>query len=133
MTGIEKVCAFIDKAGVFYFLTADGDQPKGRPFGLRLVVDGKLYFGCGTFKNVFKQLTANPKVEVLAVAGNEFLRYDGVAKVVKDEAVLQKVRERSPQIMELYDKNGWEMGLFYLENGHAEIRGMMDLIEEFDV
>jgi len=25
------------------------------------------------------------------------------------------------------------MGLFYLENGHAEIRGMMDLKEEFDV
>ena len=38
-----------------------------------------------------------------------------------------------PQIMALYDKNGWEMGLFYLENGHAEIRGMMDLKEEFDV
>lgn len=24
-------------------------------------------------------------------------------------------------------------GLFYLENGHAEIRGMMDLKEEFDI
>lgn len=30
-------------------------------------------------------------------------------------------------------KNGWEMALFYLENGHAEIRGMLDLKEEFDV
>jgi uncharacterized pyridoxamine 5'-phosphate oxidase family protein len=59
------------------------------------------------------------------------MRYDGEARVVKDEAVLQKVRELSPQIMELYDKNGWEMGLFYLENGHAEFRGMMDLKEEF--
>ncbi len=61
MTNVEKISEFIDKAGVFYFLTTDGDQPKGRPFGLRLVVDGKLYFGCGTFKNVFKQLTANPR------------------------------------------------------------------------
>ena len=33
----------------------------------------------------------------------------------------------------MYEKNGWEMGLFYLKNGHAEIRGMMDLKEEFDV
>ena len=47
--------------------------------------------------------------------------------------MLQKVREAMPQIMSLYDKNGWEMGLFYLENGHAEIRGMLDLKEEFDV
>ena len=133
MTGIEKVCEFLDKAGVFYFLTTDGDQPKGRPFGFRLVYDGKLFFGCGTFKNVFKQLTANPKVEVLAVSGNDFMRYDGAAKVVKDEGLLQAVRAASPQLMEMYDKNGWEMGLFYLENGHAEIRGMMELKEEFDV
>ena len=133
MTNIEKICEFLDMAGVFYFLTTDGDQPKGRPFGFRLVYDGKLFFGCGTFKNVFKQLTANPKVEVLAVSGNDFMRYDGEAKVVKDDGLLQAVRAASPQLMEMYDKNGWEMGLFYLENGHAEIRGMMELKEEFDV
>ncbi len=70
---------------------------------------------------------------VLAVVGGEFMRYDGLAKVVKDDALLAKVREIMPQIMDMYDKNGWEMGLFYLENVHAEIRGMLDLKEEFDV
>lgn len=133
MSNVEKVNEFLDKAKVFQFLTTDGDQPKGRPFGLHMLVDGKIYFGCGTFKNVYKQLTKNPKVEVLAMAGNEFMRYDGTAKVVKDDALLAKVREILPQVMDIYDKNNWEMGLFYLENGHAEIRGMMDLIEEFDV
>ena len=133
MSSAAKVSEFLDKAKVFYFLTTDGDQPKGRPFGFRMLVDDKLYFGCGTFKNVFKQLTANPKVEVLAVAGDDFMRYDGTAKVVKDDALLAKVREAMPGIMAMYDKNGWEMGLFYLENGHAEIRGMMDLKEKFDV
>lgn len=133
MSNAAKVSAFLTEAKTFYFLTTDGDQPKGRPFGFQMLVDDKLYFGCGTFKNVFKQLTANPKVEVLAVKGGEFMRYDGTVKVVKDEVLIQKVRELMPQIMALYDQNGWEMGLFYLENGHAEIRGMMDLKEEFDV
>lgn len=133
MSNAAKVCEFLDKAKVFYFLTTDGDQPKGRPFGFHMLVEGRLYFGCGTFKNVFKQLTANPKVEVLAMNGGEFLRYDGTVKIVKDDTLLEKVRAAMPQIMALYDKNGWEMGLFYLENGHAEIRGMMDLKEEFDV
>ena len=133
MTNVEKVNEFLDKAKTFMFLTTDGEQPKGRPFGFHMLVDNKLYFGCGTFKNVFKQLTANPKVEVLAVSGGDFLRYDGEVKIVKDEALIAKVREAMPQIMALYDKNGWEMGLFYLENGHAEIRGMMELKEEFDV
>ena len=133
MTNVEKVNEFLDKAKTFMFLTTDGKQPKGRPFGFHMLVDDKLYFGCGTFKNVFKQLTANPMVEVLAVNGGDFLRYDGEVKIVKDEALIAKVREAMPQIMALYDKNGWEMGLFYLENGHAEIRGMMELKEEFDV
>lgn len=133
MSNAAKVSKFLDDAKVFYFLTTDGDQPKGRPFGFHMLVGDKLYFGCGTFKKVFAQLTENPNVEILAVNGGEFLRYDGEAKVVKDDALLAKVREIMPQIMEMYDKNGWEMGLFYLEKGHAEIRGMMDLKEEFDV
>ena len=133
MNGCEKVCEFLGKAGTFFVLTTDGDQPKGRPFGLFVPVDGRVYFGCGTFKNVFKQLTANPKIEILALNGMDFMRYDGIATVVKDEAVMAKFRETAPQIMEMYDRNGWEMGVFYLESGHAEIRGMMDLKESFDV
>ena len=133
MSNAQKVSEFLDKTKVFYFLTIDGNQPKGRPFGFQMLVDDKLYFGCGTFKNVFKQITVNPQVEVLAVNGGEFMRYDGTAKIVRDDALLNKVREKMPDIMALYDKNGWEMGLFYLENGHAEIRGLFDLKEEFDV
>ena len=38
-----------------------------------------------------------------------------------------------PQLKETYDKNGWEIVLFYLENGHAEIRGLFEVEEEFDV
>ena len=133
MTNAQKVSEFLSKAKTFYFLTTDGNQPKGRPFGFHMLVEDKIYFGCGTFKNVFKQLTDNPQVEVLAVNGGEFLRYDGTVRIVKDDALLAKVREIMPDIMAMYDKNGWEMGLFYLENGHAEIRGIMDLKEEFDV
>lgn len=133
MTGVEKVKEFLDKAKIYYFLTTDGDQPKGRPFGFKMLIDGKLYFGTGTFKNCYRQLTQNPKVEILAVNGGEFMRYDGTVKIVHDDDLLKKVREAMPQIMATYDKNGWEMGLFYLENGHAEIRGALDLKEEFDV
>jgi len=133
MKNIEKVNKFLDDAKTFCFLTTDGDQPKGRPFGFHLLDGDKIYFGCGTFKNVFSQLTKNPKVEVMAYTDQEFMRYDGTVKIVKDEKLLDKVRSVMPQIMNLYDKNNWEMGMFYLENGHVEIRGMLDLKEEFNV
>ena len=133
MTNVEKVSEYLKSAKVFCFLTTENGRPKGRPFGFHLLYGGKLYFGCGTFKNVFRQLSENPKVEVLAVQKSEFMRYDGEAKIVKDNALLEKVREAMPEIMALYDKNNWEMGMFYLENGHAEIRGLFELKEEFDV
>ncbi len=133
MTNVEKVYDFLSKAKVYYFLTTDGDRPKGRPFGFKYMDGGKLYIGCGTFKNVYKQLVANPKVEIVALADGDWLRYDGEAKVVKDAELLAKVYEANPRLRDMYEANGWEMGLFYLENGHAEIRGMMDVKEEFDV
>lgn len=76
MSNAAKVSNFLDKAKVFYFLTTEGDQPKGRPFSFHLLSDDKLYFGCGTFKDVYKQLEQNPKIEILAMADGEFLRYD---------------------------------------------------------
>lgn len=80
MLNIEKVSEFLDKAKIFYFLITDGDQPKGRPFGFHMLDGGKLYFGAGTFNKCFAQLTQNPKVETLALNGQEFLRYDGTVK-----------------------------------------------------
>lgn len=133
MSNAEKISEFLKKAEVFYFLTTDGDQPKGRPFSFHLLDGDKIYFGTGTFKKCYDQLKRNPQVEVLAVAKGEFLRYDGRAHFVDGAPLMGKVREIMPQIMDMYDKNGWELGLFYLEDGHAEIRGMMDLKEEFDV
>ena len=80
-----------------------------------------------------KYFLEGDQITVLALDGEQFLRYDGEAKVVKDDALLDKVREIMPDIMGLYDQNGWEMGLFCLNGGHAEIRGPFDVIEEFDV
>ena len=75
MSNAAKVNEFLDNAKVFTVLTTDRNQPKGRPLGLHLLVDDKIYFGCGTFKNVYKQLTKDPKVEAIAVVDGEFMRY----------------------------------------------------------
>ena len=33
MKGIDKVYEFLKKCGTYYFATADGNQPRVRPFG----------------------------------------------------------------------------------------------------
>lgn len=133
MTNAEKVNQYLTETGFFTFLTTDGDQPKGRPFGMHLLYDNKVIFGCGTFKNVYKQMKQNPKVAVIASKKDEFLRYEGIATEISDDGLMAKVREMMPDIMYEYDRNGYRMCLFYLDHGHAEIRGMTELKEEFFV
>lgn len=134
----EKVSAFLDKAGVWYFLTVDGDRPKGRPFGFHVLKDGVLHFGTGTFKRVWRQLTTNPHVEVLAVKGGEFMRYDGTVALDDDEtsaALEQAAIQRSPALQKVYnDETGNRLGTFHLVDGHAEfLNGAGAVLDEFDL
>ena len=134
MTGAEKINGFLKRAGVWYFLTTDGEQPKGRPFRFHLLRDGTLYFGTGTFKQVYQQMRANPRVEILAVAGDEFLRYDGVVVLEEDERLAQAVLAKAPAMRKLYnDDTGFQLGMFHLADGRAEICTAMGRMESFDV
>ena len=122
MTNAERISEFLDKAGVWYFLTTDGDQPKGRPFRFHLLKDDVLYLGTGTFKNVFRQLSANPHAESLAVCGEEFLRYDGEVVLEETDELAKAVLANAPAMQKLYnDTTGYQLGIFHLINGNAEI------------
>lgn len=134
MTNIEKINEFLNDAGVWYFLTSDGKRPKGRPFRFHLLQDGILYFGTGTFKQVFQQMKENPHVEVLAVRRDEFLRYDGEVVFEKDDTIANAVLAANPPLQKIYSKQtGFKLGIFHLESGKAEIRTMFGQKEAFEV
>ena len=137
MTNAEKTARYLATMGPFYVLTCDGDQPKGRAFSWFDFIDNRIWFGTGTFKNVYKQLQANPKVEILAVKGLNFVRYDGVARFIhKGEEpfdLLNAHVRRDSRMPEVYDANGWESVFFTIEGGHVEVRHSLELVEEYDV
>ena len=132
MSDIQKIDDILTKAEVFYLATVDGEKPKVRPLGFHLLFDDKIYFGVGTFKEVYKQMEANPKVEVAALAGEHFLRSYGTADLTKNEAVVEKAFELMPEIAEAYKSNGWEMGVFFLNDATAEIRNMFAIEESYE-
>ncbi len=122
MTNAEKVNEFLDRAGVWFLLTTDGVQPKGRPFRFHMLKDGRLYFGTGTFKKVFSQMRENPRVEILALCNGEFLRCDGEAVFEEDNALARAVLSRAPAMQKLYnDETGYRLGMFHQVNCRAEI------------
>lgn len=118
---MDVIYDFLDKAKAFMLATTDGDQPRMRVLGLKIRLDGKIYFGVGTFKDVYKQLQANPKCEILASVGMDFLRWDGKAVFTKDERLLPIVENMMPQLVAMYKEMGWEFGFFTLEEDTAEI------------
>ncbi len=134
MTNAEKINEFLNEAGVWFFLTTDGEQPKGRPFRFHLLQNDTLYFGTGTFKKVFAQMQKNPHVEILAVKGNEFLRYDGDVVFEETDDLANAILAASPQFQKVYnEQTGLKLGMFHLENGKAEICTMMGQQEVFEV
>ena len=141
MSDIEKINDILTKAEVFYLATVNGDKPKVRPLGFHLLFEDKIYFGVGTFKEVYKQLEANPSVEIAAWDGEHFLRYYGTADLTENEAVVDQegklpvacqIFELMPELAEIYKSNGWEMGVFFLDDATAEIRNMFAIEESYE-
>lgn len=132
MSDIEKVDEFLNKAGVFYLATTDDDQPKVRPLGLHILHDDKIYFGVGDFKEVYKQLKANPKVEIVANTESDILRYYGVVKFDNNPEVMEIAWAALKDLKPLYDENGWNMELFYIDDATAEFRDMFKVNESIN-
>lgn len=72
--------------------------------------------------------------EVLAVSGEEFLRYDGDVVFEKDDTLANAILEANPTFQRIYnEQTGLKLGMFHLENGTAEICTMMGQKEAFEV
>ena len=118
---MSKINDFLNEAGVFFLATADGDQPKLRPLGLHFEADGKEMFGIGDFKNVYRQLKANPKCEIVASKPNgHWMRYTGTAVFETDPKYAEQALEIMPNLKDIYnEQTGNKMMIFHLENAAA--------------
>lgn len=125
MSVIEEIDDYLGAAvmenGAFYLATEDGDKPAMRPLAFKMAMGGKLYLGVGTFKDCFKQIEANPHVQLVALKdGGSWLRVSATARISDDPALVEEVWRRSPDLKPLYDAHGWQMGVFSLEDGTAQ-------------
>ena len=61
---MNRIVEELKKAGVFYIATVDNNQPRVRPFGSVMEFEGNVYLCSGNFKEFYKQIKANPNVEL---------------------------------------------------------------------
>ena len=119
MSNIERVCQFLDEAKTYYLATAEGDQPRVRPFGTALIFEGKLYIQTGKVKNVSKQLAANPKAEICAFMNGQWLRVAG--ELVNDDRREPKAAmlEKMPSLKAMYSANDDNTQVLYFKDATA--------------
>ena len=116
---MERVCKFLKDAGVYYLATAEGDQPRVRPFGTAHIFEGKLYIQTGKVKPVSRQLRANPKAELCAFHNGQWLRLAG--ELVEDDRVeaRKSMLDAYPNLRNMYDENDGNTQVLYFRNATA--------------
>lgn len=132
MNDIHIVEDFLKGVPTFYLTTIEDNKPKCRPIGFHLLKDEKIYFGVGTFKDVYKQMIENPYVEICACKGGKFIRYYGKAVFENNDKIAESVLEKSPGLKKVYnEENGHRLGIFHLEDSKVEFHVMSKLLETY--
>lgn len=116
---MQEVYEFLKKCGTYYLATVEGDQPRVRPFGTAHIFDGKLYIQTGKVKNVAKQIALNPKAEISAFNGTEWIRV--AATLVLDERIeaQQSLLEAYPTLQGRYKAGDGNNQVYYLKDATA--------------
>lgn len=118
---MSKINDYLTETGVFFLATVDGDQPRLRPLGMHLEMDGKVLFGVGDFKDVYRQMVANPKVEIVACKPDgHWMRYTGRAVFETDPKYAEAALDAMPDLKNIYnEQTGNKMMVFHLEDAKA--------------
>lgn len=116
---MEEVCTFLKTVGTYYLATVEGDQPRVRPFGTAHLFEGRLYVQTGKKKDVSRQIAANPKVELCACKGGEWLRVSGELAEDDRRCARESMLEAYPELRSLYDEDDGNTQVFYFKNATA--------------
>ena len=119
MSDVERVCQFLKDCGTYYLATVDGDQPRVRPFGTVNIFEGKLYIQTGKVKDVSKQISANPKVEICAFGNGKWIRIAAI--LVDDDRIEPKTAmlDAYPNLKSMYSAEDDNTQVLYLKDATA--------------
>ena len=117
----NEIFELISQNPAFHLATADGDQPRVRPFGTIDLYDGRLYIQTGKSKDVANQLKANPRIELSAMLDGRWIRLS--AEAILDENIEAQVHmlDNYPSLKGMYTPGDGNTEVYRLQNVTAGI------------
>lgn len=128
---MNEIYDFLKAAGTYYLATAEGDQPRVRPFGTIDLFEGKLYIQTGLKKDVAQQMLKNPRVELCAFREGKWIRV--TAEAVHDPSVAAEAHmlDAHPELKAMYQPGDGNTAVFALKNGTAVIASFTSAPETY--
>ena len=123
---MNEIYDFLKAAGTYFLATAEGDQPRVRPFGTIDLFEGKLYIQTGLKKDVAKQMLANPKVELCAFHEGKWIRVTAKAVHEANVAAEAHMLDGHPSLKAMYQPGDGNTAVFALTEGTATVSSFTD-------
>ena len=130
---MKEVYEFLKECKTYYLATIDNNTPRVRPFGTIDLFEDKLYIQTGKSKDVYKQITVNPMVEICAFKDGKWIRVTG--KLIEDNRVEAKrhMLDNYPELRGMYNEEDDNTVVLYFESFKATIYSFTEspiIIEE---
>jgi uncharacterized pyridoxamine 5'-phosphate oxidase family protein len=105
----SEILEFLKANGTCYLATAEGDKPHVRGMGIFSADEDGIIFHTSTFKDLYKQLSANPNVEMCFFNANDGIqvRVSGVAELLEDKKVKDELVAQRPFLKTIVEKDGY--------------------------
>jgi pyridoxamine 5'-phosphate oxidase len=115
-----EMLAFINKCGSGFLATADGNKARVRGMETFRADDKGIIMYTSKSKDVFKQASASPEVEVCYFNEGFQLRVSGRLEIVEDEGIKKEIVAAKPFLKPMVDKAGYgALGVLRLAKGKA--------------
>lgn len=101
-----------------YLATVEGNKPRVRAMGMVKADENGIIIETGTFKDVYKQMAANPNVELCFFNAKDGvqIRVSGAVEPVDDRKLKDEIIVQRPFLKQRIAEGGYEaMGVFRLK------------------
>lgn len=122
----KEILDFLTANPMFHLATVEGNKPRVRGMLLYRADENGIVFNTGKMKDLHKQLTANPNVE-LCFGNNSFenltqVRISGTVELVEDLELKKEIVEKRDFLKPWVEQAGYEpLAVYRMKKGVATV------------
>jgi len=118
-----EIIAFLNANRDCFMATVEGNKPHVRAMGIVKADENGIIIETGTFKDVYKQLSANPNVELCFYNAKDGIqvRVSGAVEPVDDLELKKEIIAQRPFLKQRVEEGGYEAMAVYRLKGLAYV------------